>query len=65
MNVSKDFYMRDIGRATSAAPIFFPSAEITSLSFKHYSLIDGGVGQNNPSKIVIEELRNSAISSGV
>lgn len=54
LNIVKDFYMRDVARATSAAPIFFPSAEIKNVSLnKDYSLIDGGVGQNNPSKIVI------------
>jgi patatin-like phospholipase/acyl hydrolase len=29
---NKDFYMRDIARATSAAPIYFPSAEIKNLN---------------------------------
>lgn len=65
LNVYKDFYMKDVGRATSAAPIYFPSAEIRNVeSTKEYSLIDGGVGQNNPSKIVIEELRRTAMSAG-
>lgn len=44
--------MRDVGRATSAAPTFFPSAEIKNVSgTKHYSLIDGAIGQNNPAKL--------------
>ena len=57
--------MRDVARATSAAPLFFPSAEIKNLNgTKHYSLIDGGVGQNNPSKFVLEDVKKEAINSG-
>lgn len=52
----KNFLAKDVARATSAAPSFFPSAEITNLLGKKYSLIDGGVGQNNPAKFVLEEL---------
>ncbi len=29
---NKDFYMRDIARATSAAPTYFPSAEIKNIN---------------------------------
>lgn len=37
--------MRDVARATSAAPTFFPSAEIKNVTgTKEYSLIDGGIG---------------------
>lgn len=40
----KNFYMRDVGRATSAAPTYFPSAEIKNiLGTKEYSLLDGGI----------------------
>jgi len=54
---NKDFYMRDIARATSAAPIYFPSAEIKNLNAtEKFSLIDGGVGLNNPSKLVIDDI---------
>lgn len=31
LNEYKDFYMRDVGRATSAAPTYFPSAEIKNV----------------------------------
>ena len=49
--------MRDIARATSAAPIYFPSAEIKNLNAtEKFSLIDGGVGLNNPSKLVIDDI---------
>lgn len=57
--------MRDVARATSAAPTFFPSAEIKNVSgTKHYSLIDGGIGQNNPAKLVIEDVKKEALNSG-
>jgi len=49
--------MKDIGRATSAAPTYFPSAEIKNINAtQKYSLIDGGVGLNNPSKLVIDDI---------
>jgi patatin-like phospholipase/acyl hydrolase len=31
LDVSKNFYMRDVARATSAAPIYFPAAEIKNV----------------------------------
>lgn len=31
-NDDKNFYMRDVARATSAAPTFFPSAEIKNIN---------------------------------
>lgn len=47
--LSRDFYFRDIARATSAAPTYFKSAIIQDLAGKNvYNLIDGGVSVNNP-----------------
>lgn len=41
----KNFFARDVGRATSAAPTYFPSAEIKNIQgTKKYSLIDGALG---------------------
>lgn len=52
---NKDFYIRDVARATSAAPTYFPSAEIKNIDATvKLSLMDGGVGLNNPSKLVID-----------
>ena len=31
-NENKNFFMRDVARATSAAPTFFPSAEIKNIN---------------------------------
>lgn len=45
----RDFYFRDIGQATSAAPTYFKPATIQAISHhKKYTLIDGGVALNNP-----------------
>jgi patatin-like phospholipase/acyl hydrolase len=53
----KDFYMRDVARATSAAPTYFPAARIKNINAsEEFSLIDGGMGLNNPSKLVIDEI---------
>ena len=46
---ARDFYLKDVCKATSAAPTFFPVAEIYSISNTRYPLIDGGVFAQNPS----------------
>lgn len=57
--------MRDVGRATSAAPTYFPSAEIKNVNASvKLSLVDGGVGLNNPSKLVVDEVKKIASNSG-
>ena len=57
--------MRDVSRATSAAPTYFPSAEIKNVNASlKLSLIDGGVGLNNPSKLVIDDVKKIAANSG-
>lgn len=48
-NKAVDFYLRDVVRATSAAPTFFPVKQILSASTYTHALIDGGVFANNPS----------------
>jgi patatin-like phospholipase/acyl hydrolase len=46
----RDFYMVDVGTATSSAPTYFKPAEIQDLDKKHkYLMVDGGVSANNPS----------------
>jgi patatin-like phospholipase/acyl hydrolase len=44
----RDYLVRDVARATSAAPTYFEAAKITSTSQITYPLIDGGVFANNP-----------------
>jgi Patatin-like phospholipase len=44
-----DFRLRDIARATSAAPTYFPPALIQNRARQSFGMIDGGVFANNPS----------------
>lgn len=44
----EDFFVRHIIRATTAAPSYFPVAQITSCENTPFTLIDGGVFANNP-----------------
>jgi uncharacterized protein len=44
-----DFFIRDVARATSAAPTYFEAAKVKSTTGVSYTLVDGGVFANNPS----------------
>ncbi|QAZ66780.1 CBASS cGAMP-activated phospholipase [Solidesulfovibrio carbinolicus] len=44
----RDYYLRDVCRATSAAPTYFPPARITSLAGDTATFVDGGLYANNP-----------------
>lgn len=50
-----DFWVRDVARATSAAPSYFEPALVRSLSEVSYPLIDGGVYVNNPAMCALVE----------
>jgi patatin-like phospholipase/acyl hydrolase len=52
-----DFFIRDVARATSAAPTFFEVAKVTSLTNNFYPFIDGGVFANNPALCAYAEVR--------
>ncbi|MGO1243830.1 MAG: patatin-like phospholipase family protein [Sphingobacterium sp.] len=56
---SRDFLIRDVCRATSAAPTYFSVAEIFSLSKTRYPLVDGGVFAHNPSLSALLEVIKS------
>jgi len=43
-----NFYLRDVARATSAAPTYFEPARIASLEQSIYPLVDGAMFANNP-----------------
>ncbi|MHB9147215.1 MAG: patatin-like phospholipase family protein [Candidatus Amoebophilus sp.] len=43
-----DFTLEDVARSTSAAPTYFPPANINNMCGKQYCFIDGGVAANNP-----------------
>lgn len=52
-----DFPLWQVARATSAAPTYFPPAEIASASGDGYAMIDGGVFANNPSLCALASAR--------
>ncbi len=55
---SHDFFVKDVARATSAAPTYFEVARIKSMSNITFPLIDGGVFANNPTLCGYSEARN-------
>lgn len=55
---AEDYFIRDIARATSAAPSYFEVPKIYSLTNESYALIDGGVFANNPTLCAYAEVRN-------
>ncbi|MBO6212694.1 Patatin-like phospholipase/acyl hydrolase [Algoriella xinjiangensis] len=44
----RNFYIKDVCRASSAAPTYFEPAKIKSFAEQEFSCIDGGVFANNP-----------------
>ncbi len=57
-NVKYDYLIRDITRATSAAPSYFEVPKICSLTNESYVLVDGGVFANNPALCAYAEVRH-------
>lgn len=55
---SYDFFIKDVARATSAAPTYFEAAYIKSLTGTGYPLVDGGMFANNPALCAYAEARN-------
>jgi len=64
-NASHDFLVRDVARATSAAPTYFETVRIRSRSNVLYPLIDGGVFANNPAMCAYAEARSMSFDGGV
>ncbi len=54
----EDYFIRDIARATSAAPSYFEVPKIRSLTNESYALVDGGIFANNPALCAYAEVRN-------
>jgi patatin-like phospholipase/acyl hydrolase len=57
-NPAKNFLVKDIARATAAAPTYFEPARIKSDDNKYYPLIDGGIFANNPAMCAFAEVRS-------
>jgi patatin-like phospholipase/acyl hydrolase len=56
-DLSHDYFLRDVARATSAAPTYFEVAKIASMYGKTIFLIDGGMFANNPALCAYAEVR--------
>ncbi|MEQ8787340.1 MAG: patatin-like phospholipase family protein [Pirellulaceae bacterium] len=54
---ARDFLVRDVARATTAAPTYFEAPLIRSRTEIGYPIIDGGVFANNPSLCAYAEAR--------
>lgn len=54
----RDFFIRDVARATSAAPSYFQIPKIRSMTGESYALVDGGVFANNPALCAYAEVRH-------
>jgi len=58
-----DISMVSAALATSAAPTYFPPAQIEGFHFDHYqSFVDGGIFANNPSALALAEASRRGIS---
>lgn len=58
----ENFYIKDVCRATSAAPTYFEPAKIKSLYNQEYTFVDGGVYANNPAMCAFAEARKIPFS---
>lgn len=56
----RDYYLRDVCRATSAAPTYFPPARITSLAGEVVTAVDGGLYANNPSTCALAQVAKAS-----
>lgn len=61
-NKTKEYFVRDVARATSAAPTFYEPALIESEYGEEMAYIDGGVFANNPTLCVYAEARKMFFS---
>ncbi len=57
-----NFKVRDVARATSAAPTYFSPAHILSLNGQLFTLVDGGMFANNPALCAYAEARKTEFS---
>ncbi len=53
-----NYFVKEVARATSAAPTYFECSEIRSMTGVTYPLIDGGVFVNNPTLCAYAEVHN-------
>ena len=60
-NTGRDFLLKHVARATSAAPTYFEAAHVPSVAGVHHALIDGGVFANNPAMCAYAEARGMTL----
>jgi patatin-like phospholipase/acyl hydrolase len=53
-----NYFVKDVARATSAAPTYFECSKVQSLTGINYPLIDGGVFVNNPALCAYSEVHH-------
>lgn len=53
----RNYYMREVARATAAAPTYFEPTQIKSMGGTSHPLIDGGIFANNPALCAYAEAR--------
>jgi predicted acylesterase/phospholipase RssA len=62
---NRDAYMRDVARATSAAPTYLPPARLDWAGQEDMVLVDGGIFAKNPSMIAYVEAVTRARERGL
>ena len=60
-----DYFLRDVGRATSSAPTYFEPVSVKPMNGNPKAFIDGGVFANNPAMCAYAEERNIAFSTTI
>ncbi|KAF8604177.1 FabD/lysophospholipase-like protein [Ceratobasidium sp. AG-I] len=58
LRTPRRIHAKSAGRATSAAPSYFPSIKIPDERGQPCSYVDGALGYNNPSKELLNEARD-------
>jgi patatin-like phospholipase/acyl hydrolase len=53
-----NFKVKDVARATSAAPTYFEAAKVSNELGSNFALVDGGLFANNPSMAAYSEVRS-------
>ncbi len=62
-NTIYNFKVKDVARATSAAPTYFEAAQIENEIGTSFTLVDGGTFANNPSMVAYSEARTMSFTN--
>ena len=60
-----NFKVKDVARATSAAPTYFEAARVKNGIGKSFALVDGGLFANNPAMVAYSEARSMTFKDKV